>query len=75
MDDGLPPEEPDYFTQQWGWWVTLHQLTKLRNQQWTDILEMGAVEFLNSMAYLKDDTERKRKEIEEMKKKMKQKRL
>lgn len=54
-----------------GWFITIEELVKIRNQPWEDILYLNVIEFLNSLSYLKAKNETKKKELKNLKKKYK----
>lgn len=57
-----------------GWFITLEELVKVRNQPWEEILYLNVIEFLNSLSYLKAKNENQKRELKNLKKKYKRNR-
>ncbi len=54
---------------QWGWFVSISAITKLRNIKWEEVMELRAIEFCNTLSYLKADSERMKREYDKLKRK------
>lgn len=59
------------FSQRWGWWLTLDNLTNSRIDKWDEILNWDVTKALNIVAYYTDKQKMERQVHNEMRQKYK----
>ena len=59
------------FNKQWGWFNWAVQVKEIKSIPLDDVFEIGIVEFLNILCYIKDKNALERKQQEEYMKKLK----
>ena len=73
-EDADGDKESDYLTQfnrQWGWFNWAVQVKEVKSIPLDDVFEIGIVEFLNILCFIKDKNALERKQQEEYLKKLK----
>jgi hypothetical protein len=67
-DAGTNQPGPDTFENRWGWIENVCQAAEVQGLSWDELLVKPALEFLNTMAFLRDRREWQKAELEKWKK-------
>ena len=59
---------PDTFESRWGWIENVSQVAEVQGLTWDQVLGKPALEFLNTMAFLRDRREWEKAELDKWKK-------
>lgn len=57
------------YSEHWGWIITLDSVSNGRREMWDYWTEMGIVQFLNYLSFIKDKNKHEREMIEQEKRK------
>lgn len=51
------------YTDKWGWVRCIDRVAKETNRSWNDVYELNVLEYLNTLSYINDETNRRNSEI------------
>lgn len=62
-----PNSSDNGYTERWGWYISIERVAEIMRIPFNDVTDLGLIEFLNTMSYIKDKDAEERKQWKKQK--------